>query len=353
MTAHQPRVVPRDGLANPVFDRAGPAEDLIVSLSFLPGLTDQQIRVVHRWLRATAAAPDRATPDTSPFAAAEPFVHEHLFHARIGNLADPRGAVRALLAELNAAGVRIKDSFYACWEWRSTGVMGPRRDPRSPVDPPVPSTVREYLDRLWDPRAVPPPSEVEADLKGGFVALAELVLEHRGSPLYFPGVRIGYGTAPFDQAPPDRRTEEVRRVLVDALTEGWRTVFKAPGKGHTRPQPLNRDGAVDRISKITCGTRVGYLFAIESVQLLDRPSPRSCRYREYELMEAVIDAVGRLGLAPVVTWQRFGTPTMMGPIRRPDTVDVQIWELGGDHARGQDLDLPWPIDLFALATDGT
>jgi hypothetical protein len=334
-----------------VFDRVGATEDLIVSLSFLPGLTDRQIRVVHRWLRAMEASPERADPDVSPFAAVEPFVHEYLFHARIGNLRDPRAAVRALLAELNAAGVRIRDSFYACWEWRPTGVMGPRRDPRAPAEATGITSPREYLDRLWDPRSAPPPSEVEADLKGGFVALDELVLEHRGAPLYLPGFRIGYGTVPFDHAPPDRRTDEVRRVVVDALAEGWRSLFKAPGKGHTRPQPLDADGVVDRVSRITCGTRVGYLFAIESVQLLDRPSPRSCRFREYELMEAVTDAVGRLGLAPVVTWQRFGTPAMMGPIRRPDTVDVQLWEAGGDHTSHRGLDVPWPINVVGIPAD--
>ena len=341
MIAHHPRVVPSDGLENPVFQAAGPAEHLIVSLSFLPGLTDEQMRLIYRWMRALASSEDRGDLAVSPFEAAEPFVHEHLFHARLGNLRDPRAAVLGLVEELTASGVQIKDSFYACWEWRPNGIMGPRRDPRAPVEVAEVSSASEYLERLWDPRSAPPASEVESDLKGGFMAMGELVLEHRGTPLYFPGTRIGYGIVPFGQVPPDQRTEQVRRALILALGEGWQTLFKAPGKGQLRPQPLRRDGAVDQIEKIVCGTRVGYLFSIEAIQLLTRPSPSTCRFREYELMEAVLDVVARLGLAPVVMWQRFGTPTMMDPIKQPDSIDLQIWEVGGDHVGHPGLENGW------------
>ncbi len=342
MTSRQPRAVPREGLTAPVFDGMGAGDDLIVSLSFSPGLTDRQLHVVYRWLRALAQSADRGDPGKSPFETAEPFVHEHLFHARLGNLHDSRAAVLALIADLTAASARIKDSFFARWRWRPDGVMGPSRDPRAPAEHPDVATVREYLDRLWDPDAVPPASELEVDLRGGFLDRNELVLEHRGTPLFFPDLRIGYGVAPYGLAPADRRTEEVRRVVVEALDAGWRTLFKAPGMAHTRPQPLSHDGGVDQVDRIVCGTRSGYLFSIEAVQLLDRPAPSSCRYREYELMEAVLDAVGRLGLAPVVTWQRYGTP-LMGRIRRPDTVEVQLWEPGGGHADHPGLDVPFRV----------
>lgn len=336
MTAHQPRAVPRDGLANPMFDDMGTSDDLIVSMSFSPGLTNAQMHVVYRWVRELGGR------EGSTFAAAEPFVHEYLFHARLSGLADPRGAVRRLQDELLGCGVQIKDSFYACWRWRPNGVMGPRPDPRAPVEAAAAATAREYLDRLWSPDGPPPPSELEPDLKGGFLSQDELILEHRGAPLYLPGLRIGYGTAPFTPVGEDDRTSQVCGTLVESLTIGWETLFKAPGKGHTRPQPLDQAGEVDRIQKILCGTRVGYHFSVEAAQLLDRPSPHTCRFREYELMEAVLDAVTKTGLAPVVTWQRYGTPLLIGPIKRPDVVDVQLWEHGGDHSTQPDLDRPHP-----------
>lgn len=300
------------------------------------------MRVVYRWLRAIERSPDRVDPDTSPFDVAEPFVHEQLFHVRVGNLADPRSAVRSLIGELTAAGVRVKDSFFARWQWRPDGVMGPYPDPDAPRGVTGFTNAREYLDQLWDLDAEPPASELESDLKGGFFSQDELILEHRGAPLHFPGFRVAYGTAPFREVPADERTEQVRRTLIESFIDGWRTLYKAPGKGHSRPQPLARDGAIDQVDKIECGTRVGYVFSVEAVELLDRPSPSTCRFREYELIEAILDAVTRLGLAPVVTWQRYGT-VVLAPIKRPDTVVVQLWEVGGDHCGHPGLDESEPF----------
>lgn len=347
MTIYQPRAVPRHGLAEPVFEGLGPAEDLIVSLSFAPSLTDRQMRVMYRWLREMERLGSRRDPTGSPFAATEPFVHDQLFHARIGGTDDPRGAVAELVGDLTAAGARIKDSFFACWEWRADGVMGPRRDPRAPRETVTFDSALDYLDHLWDPSAVPPASELESELKGGFLAEGDLILEHRGTPLFFPGFRVAYGTVPCTRLPTDERTSEVRRTVVEALSEGWRTVFKSPGKRHIRPQPLgNDDSRVDLIERISCGTRVGYMFTIEAVQLLDRPSPTTCRYREYELMEALLTAVSRRSLAPIVNWRRNGTPMLVPPIKRPDTVDIQLWELVGDHRVHPGIaDEPSPLTL--------
>jgi hypothetical protein len=349
MITHQLRAVPRDGLRHPVFVDMGSEEDLIVSLSFLPGLTNAQMAVVHRWLKGLDSESKLGDMKVSPLAAGEPFVHEHLFHARIGNLRDPRWAVDSLISSLTEAGGQIRDCFFACWERRPDGIMGPRRDPGAPEPFGNITCMREYLDRLWDFAATPPPSEVETDLKGGFMSMDQLILEHRGSPLYFPEVRVGYGVVPADRQAADRRTSEVRRSVVESLTWGWKTVFKAPGRAEARPQPVNRSGDVDQIDRIRCGTRIGYRFSIQCVQLLDRPSPSSCRYREYELMEAMIDTVARLELAPIVTWQRFGTPTALKPIAQPETVEVQLWESGGDHTDHRGLDQPWPIRRPARA----
>lgn len=342
MIAPCPRAVPREGLDAPVFDGMGAEDHLIVSLSFAPALTDQQMHVVYRWLRTVECSPDRVDSNASPFDVVEPFVHEQLFHVRVGNLADPRAVVRSLIDDLTAAGVRIKDSFYARWGWRPDGVMGPCPDPRAPRGVTGFANARELLDQLWDFAAEPPASELESDLKGGFIAQDELILEHRGTPLFFPGFRIAYGTVPFLRVPADERTEQVRRVLIESIIDGWRTLYKAPGKGHSRPQPLAFDGSLDRIDRIECGTRVGYLFTIEAVQLLDRPSPATCRFREYELMEAVLETVTKQELAPVVTWQRYGT-TVMTPIKCPEAVAIQLWEVGGDHRGHPGLDESPPL----------
>jgi hypothetical protein len=263
MTVNQPRTVPRDGLSNPSFDGMGPDEDLIVSLSFLPALTDLQLRTVYRWVRGLERAGESWEPGASPFAAGDPFVHEHLFHARLGNLPDPRATVAALVETLTAAGARVQDAFFACWERGADGVMRPRRDPRAPEGT--------------------RPSELDGDLKGGILVMDELVLEHRGAPLYFPEARIAYGLLPHERVCAGKPPEAVERALTEAITAGWATLFQAPGKHAARPKPLNEAGETDRVDRIVSGARTGYLFSIEAQSLLDRPSPGSCRFREYEL----------------------------------------------------------------------
>ncbi|MBT8225591.1 MAG: hypothetical protein HKP61_16615 [Dactylosporangium sp.] len=326
MTVMQPRVVPRDGLANPVFDGMGREDDLIVSLTFAPGLTDAQVRLVLVWIREVERSWQPGDPGTSPFAAGEPFVHEQQFHARISGLPDSRRRVRSLIDDLVAGGVRIHDGFFACWRPNASGVLRPRPDPRAPQETSNLADLADYADRLWNPDLAPPPSEVAAELTGGFLVSDELVVEHRGSPLYLPGLRIGYGLLSCDHVPADRRTEEVRAALIAAVKRRWLAVFKAPGREGTRPLPRSQAGGADRIDTIVAGSRRGYSCTIDAAQLLDRPSPTTCRYREYELMEALLDTVDAAGLAPVITWRRFSTPVVLPPLGQPVAIVLQLWE---------------------------
>jgi hypothetical protein len=43
-------------------------------------------------------------------------------------------------------------------------------------------------------------------------------------------------------------------------------------------------------------------------------------------MEAVIAAVEATELAPVINWQRFGTPLLVPPIKQPDSIEIQLWD---------------------------
>jgi hypothetical protein len=244
------------------------------------------------------------------------------------------------MARLGERGVVFKDAWFTRWGMLPhVGVMGPLPDPRMPPTRPGYPNPRAYLDDLWNPEAVMPASEFDRELKGAFMARGDnLVLEVRGMPLFWPGWRIGYGLHPILDLPSDPRAGVVAQALVAHLTARWRDVFKAPGKEHMRPVPRDRDWTEDRVSKVRCGTRVGYTFSIESVQLLDWPAPPVCRFREAELFEAVLTAASELALAPVVTWQRFGKDLMMGPLRKPEEVVIQLWERGGEHGSHPDLD---------------
>ena len=143
----------------------------------------------------------------------------------------------------------------------------------------------------------------------------------------------------------------MRRELADAIEEAWRDLALPPGPEAERPRARSRDGADDAVERITCGTRVGYAFAIDSAQLLDWPAPDWCRFREPELVEALAGVALRLGLAPVITWQRFGEP-LLGPLRQPQQHVFQLWEPGGDHAGQPGIDVAQGAGVGEDGEDG-
>lgn len=298
------RMVPREGLSNPVFAAMQASDHLIVAISFARPLDATQKAAAQAELDALGALPT-ADPSESVFQVFEPFLGDYQMAFRIGNTAGAARAVWDMTTRLSQHGVQFRDAFFSRWAFQPhLNAMGPVADPRAPMERPGYPNPKMYLDDLWNPQApMPPASEFPMDLKGAFMAGEDrLVLEIRGTPIHFPGFRIGYGLHPTDFAPPDARAEQVRQALVTALEVGWRDLFKAPGKEHMHPTPRDREGNEAGIEKVVCGTRVGYSFAVESVQLLDWPCPDFCRFREYELFEAALSVVAQLGLAPVITW---------------------------------------------------
>jgi hypothetical protein len=69
----------------------------------------------------------------------------------------------------------------------------------------------------------------------------------------------------------------------------------------------------------------GYAFGLDCVELLHDASPSRFRYREQEMMEAFAATIAKLGLEPVVLWQRYGDP-IFGPLTRATNYVVNLWE---------------------------
>ncbi len=111
-----------------------------------------------------------------------------------------------------------------------------------------------------------------------------------------PGVRVGYGLVDVEDREVDARTHEVgetvRRCLDDAFPVG------------ARPMVFNREAEPDgTIDPIAAHGRRGYAFALQREQMI-APYPGTFRYREYELLDGLANAVDSLGLAPVIHWSR-------------------------------------------------
>ena len=294
---------PRGGLAHPVFEGAGPTDQLGATFAFWPALDDAQLVEAQQVLNHWSERAERVEPD-EPVHCDEPFLSPRALRVRVHTLAHPREAVSALLASLGQA-VPVREAHFARYLFTDDG-----QEPAVIRDPTAPPALthfprhENYLAAVFDPASPPPASEYESQVRGALETRSgDIVLEDRGPPLHLPPLRIGYGTARAAFTPPDARAHHLAQALAGALA---RTFGRLAGAA---PPPfsdhLGTPGAVDRVS---VADRVGYGFAFASPQLAQRLTQTRFRYREPELFDALGALVAQEGLAPIVTWQRFGKP---------------------------------------------
>ena len=243
-------------------------------------------------------------------------------HVAVTGVMTARGALSALLVALGGARVGVGRAVFA--RRRADGdrdalVLGMDPSARRQVEYDDPG---EWWRACFDTSAPPPLSEDRAELAKDDDALLEVgattFAEHRGVPLHVPGMRICYGLgevaydepgherSPLRSPPPEEeegihRGHEVARVLGAALDQRFHV-----GDAESRPAHYNRlrqpDAPFDRIR---VGDRIGYSSAFRAPDLREFLHDHLFRYREYELMLAVRDAVGALDLEPVACWRRF------------------------------------------------
>jgi hypothetical protein len=123
-----------------------------------------------------------------------------------------------------------------------------------------------------------------------------MVSERRCVMPHLPGIRVGYGLVDVEDREPDDRAREVGETVRRCLD------FTFPSGA--RPMVFNREAEPDgTIDPIAAHGRRGYAFALQREQMI-APYPGAFRYREYELLSGLANAVKELGLAPVIHWSR-------------------------------------------------
>ena len=177
-------------------------------------------------------------------------------------------------------------------------------DPRAPSFDPEP----EDDDALWSAAfgsTHPPtlPEEIDPCDYYDPDEMSEIRL-----PIWDSSVKIVYGIVnDVEDLEWEPRATEVARVVLAALKDRF---------GGRAPQLWNKsseaDGPVDRIER---DGRKGYGFAVQmNDDAMFRTYPGAVRFREYELVLALCDAVRALDLEPVVQWTRY------------DPYIVNLWE---------------------------
>lgn len=340
---------PAEGLAFRGFDDVGASDHVRAILCFEPTADEQTLarasRIYNLWKTAMEARADGANVIVG-----ETWLVSYALALRLTNIPDPIPALHALVAELVAIGLPIKEAVFGAF----------RDDPSHPrewnmlskVIPAVPhpddprgswwfSTWDEYWDAVWSGDR-PPASESLQHLRAGRwnPRTRTHVFDERIFSLHHPKVRIAYGVYQ-DQgmfAPPATidtgRRDAVQAALDAALASTFdrSRIWVFPGNQQWRPPfVMDRDWK-HAIEVIECRGRRGYYFALDAAPLLHDVGPEAFRYREPELMGALARVIEQTGLAPVILWQRFGDPlnlpSMAGAAHpmNPSFYLIELWE---------------------------
>jgi len=315
-------LTPRRGLEHPVFQGAGPGDQLLAALAFEPKLTDAQLKIAQAILDKWSHDAARAEAE-EPCHCDEPFLGERTLRIRVHNLAEPLNALRELVKSLGDT-LPLREGHFSRWR-----AFEDREEPAAVLDPEAPEERTQfpvhddYLRAVFDPESLPPASEYESQGKGAFeTRTGDIVMEDRGVPLHLPPLRIGYGTARAKFTPTDAQASRVRDAIQAALKQTFDTLAAAK-----LPQIFDHVGAIGTVDRVEITGRVGYGFALASPELIQRLSVNRFRFREAEIFEALADAISKLELAPIVTWQRFGKPFAKS-WRQEDMHVFQLWEPG-------------------------
>lgn len=335
---------PEGGLDFRGFEGATRSDEVRVTFCFAPNLEPDQSLVL-------AQLVDKWTTWLEPLAhgalsgEGEPWISDYAATIRIKNVDDPVGAIRLLVAEVAQLGLPIKEVTFGRF------APDPEASPLQSLHPVVPAvphpddprgpsrfpTFDAYLEACFDLDGPQPRSESAQQLLSGrwLPNYTGIAYGERSFTLHHPQVRICYGITQEGFLPDDDRSDEVAAAMIQAVTDalGPQRVWNFPSqrRGPLQPQPLRRDSAPG-VEKLRCGNRTGYLFGIEPHDILQDIGPRVFRYRDAELMDAVATAIGRLGLAPLILWQRFGQP-MEAPSapgiahpHNPQWYILNVWE---------------------------
>jgi tetratricopeptide (TPR) repeat protein len=294
-------LIPEEGPEHPLFGELAPGEALSIMLTFARSLRPPEVEKLQSTMEAVDAAAAWASGGATPRISVQGA--EGSLHLVVAGVNEPQKKASAVLRVFKESGLPVREVMLA----RFTLPEDETSDWHALDDPRMPPC--EYYDdndarweALFDPRKTAPASEPEGGLfimmpngQGGYVR------ERRNAQLFVPGVRISYFTPEVDYPEVDAgepRRAEVQRDVLRSLEHAFRGA---------RPPIRDREGQANTVDVIERTGRRGYAFALEGqTEEMIVHYPGSFRYREYELMIGLRDAIRTLRLAPVINWYREG-----------------------------------------------
>jgi hypothetical protein len=290
-------IVPGEGAGHPAFDKLSKKDAVQLLLGFerpiaTPASQKRLVEQLHRWIDATdwRAAGGRAAfapIELGPDCAAITFI----------GTTRPGQAVAALFSELGASPHGLREVVIARRRVGRSGKLG------SVVGAALPKQKDYKKEDAWwrasfDETIAAPMTEDPA----GMLSVVRhengtMLMELRPAALAVPGVRIVYGLPDGVEYPKtNRRAVEVTKGVSGALAKAF---------GGRPPKLYNADAKAGRtFERISRDGRSGYVFAIAREDEMFAVYPSCFRYREYELMVGLSQAIETLRLQPVIHWLR-------------------------------------------------
>jgi hypothetical protein len=119
------------------------------------------------------------------------------------------------------------------------------------------------------------------------------IFELKDSRLFLPDVRVVYGVAGANYISPSKYCATV----MDVIKQHFKTYF------NELPTLTNRHGKSDKVDLLFNNHRLGYAFYVPRQQMVANYST-SFRFREYEMMLSLRDAINHLHLSPTIHWTK-------------------------------------------------
>ncbi|MEM9073995.1 MAG: WG repeat-containing protein, partial [Myxococcota bacterium] len=254
-------VLPAGGLENGVFDEMGKGHMIsVVGWGAELDIPQELLatRILDSWQRGVETAGKKLYTESR-------WLSRFSCYVRCEGLHAPKADIASLVAAF-AEKLPVAETLFSHWGFPyGTEMMGPMRDPRMPRMVNHFDDFPSYWECVWGD-GDPPASENAYYLKGALQKrdgdLGQL--EERHMPLWHPDVRVcmgalqNQGEVYLDR---DARTAEIEKVVADAISARFESVWIKPDLKRWTPALMMRDGS-EGLEKIRYENRTGYCFAV-------------------------------------------------------------------------------------------
>ncbi len=221
-------------------------------------------------------------------------IQENILHLAITNVRSPQKAIRMLVFELQRVPLGLESVYFCGRKVSRKGRMEEVLQEPLTANQVVYNDEQAWWDASFDWEKAPPISEQVERVIATTADGQSQLMEKRGMRLYLDDCRIVYGTAGAEVFSRNNYCTSIATYLTQLFGKYFHGF---------PPKLLNKYGDPDHVDLLIRQGRQGYRFRLEPA-LLTVNYPKTFRFKEYELMLLLREAIQTLHLSPVIHWTR-------------------------------------------------